>query len=289
MPKPFKTISLKKWDGIHKHQKDGWIFRGQSGVDWDLVPSIERICRDLKWPLSDMPETERTLTRDFKRHWHLYGTHFPRKIRETEDDLEWLSIMQHHGAPTRLLDFTYSIYVAAYFAVEGALIPNRGPTNSVVWAIDSSWAHDEGARKFSLSSKERRYLVARLDDKNPRDWLALTKVCSLSEPREALVIIVNPYRLNDRLSIQKGVFACPTKLTISFEDNLRAIRGWEDKVIKYIIPKRERNAAILNLHNMGISRISLFPGLDGFAHALKFTRPLLWKRIRAVESTLLKK
>lgn len=42
--------------------------------------------------------------------------------------------MHHHGAPTRLLDFTYSIYVATYFAAENA------ERDAAVWAIDGRWA-----------------------------------------------------------------------------------------------------------------------------------------------------
>jgi hypothetical protein len=42
--------------------------------------------------------------------------------------------MQHHGAPTRLLDFTYSIYVAAYFALESA------DADAAVWAVNAPWA-----------------------------------------------------------------------------------------------------------------------------------------------------
>jgi hypothetical protein len=58
---------------------------------------------------------------------------------EPDDDFQWLALMQHHGAPTRLIDFTWSPYVAAFFALERTL------TDGVVWAmnpgaIDSSRA-----------------------------------------------------------------------------------------------------------------------------------------------------
>ena len=51
------------------------------------------------------------LSREFRRAYHDYATHIPSQ----GSVIEWLALMQHHGAPTRLLDFSYSVYVAAYF------------------------------------------------------------------------------------------------------------------------------------------------------------------------------
>ena len=50
-------------------------------------------------------------------------------VPEWEDDFQWLALMQHHGAPTRLLDFTWSPYVAAFLALE------RAVDDAAVWAI----------------------------------------------------------------------------------------------------------------------------------------------------------
>ena len=57
---------------------------------------------------------------------------------------EWLALMRHHGAPTRLLDFTYSPYVAAYFAFEDA-----EPRDSVaIWAVNTSWCAEASRYKY---------------------------------------------------------------------------------------------------------------------------------------------
>jgi hypothetical protein len=61
--------------------------------------------------LGKAPRIESGLLRRFKRQAHHYISNPP----EENDPLEWLALMQHYGAPTRLLDWTYSFFVALYF------------------------------------------------------------------------------------------------------------------------------------------------------------------------------
>jgi hypothetical protein len=64
--------------------------------------------------------------RIFQKKAHLFLTHIP----ERSDTFQWLALMQHHGAPTRLLDFTWSRHVAAFFALE------RTTKRAAVWAVN---------------------------------------------------------------------------------------------------------------------------------------------------------
>ena len=62
--------------------------------------------------------------------------------------------MQHHGAPTRLLDFTYSIYIAAYFALENA-DPKADPDGScAIWAVNGVWAMEQSMKRLRSENKE---------------------------------------------------------------------------------------------------------------------------------------
>jgi hypothetical protein len=100
-----------------------WIYRGQR-KDWPLQSSLERYIRAWDSDIALSPLIERQIIRDFRRR---YPDQADTAIHE--DTLYCLAMMQHHGAPTRLMDWTYSPFVAAKFAAEegtrgcGDLVP----------------------------------------------------------------------------------------------------------------------------------------------------------------------
>jgi hypothetical protein len=139
LQKTIKKIPINKPSEISEITKSEspkdkmWIFRGLRTVDHNLTSSLERACisynRNIKehgWIIEDI------LLREFKRRIHQYERHLPK----SEDAIEWLSIMQHYGAPTRLIDWTYSVYVALYFSLRGY---NENDSDHVLWAINLRW------------------------------------------------------------------------------------------------------------------------------------------------------
>jgi hypothetical protein len=93
---------------------DGWAFRGQQDAEWPLLSSLSRYMLAYVADRSQWRAREERAIRIFRRKAHNYVQH-PTLL---DDDLRCLSLMQHHGAPTRLLDFTKSPFVAAFFALE---------------------------------------------------------------------------------------------------------------------------------------------------------------------------
>lgn len=92
---------------VHVHHKPGWIYRGVADSAFTLLPKVGRLEFRPQYSL----RTEELLLRTFKQ----------RAVRlvspQPTSELEWLAVGQHHGLPTRLLDWTYSPLVALYFAV----------------------------------------------------------------------------------------------------------------------------------------------------------------------------
>ncbi len=255
--------TLTKWNEIHGYARPDWIYRGQRVATWELQTSLERCCDRQGVPLARRTTVEDQLFREFRRAYHQYARHVP----QADAILEWLSLMQHHGAPSRLLDFTYSIYIAAYFALEAADV------ECAVWAVNAPWAQQQSIEAMKRAAKPD---AARLEAPITEGDERVIRALFFAEPFVRAAWPLNPFRLNERLRIQKGVFLVPGDISVSFMENLEALsaRGETANVVELIIPPALRREALHQLFQMNISRTSLFPGLDGYARALGIYHPV---------------
>jgi hypothetical protein len=96
-----------------------WLFKGHSEI-WPLKTTLERACEFFDVSLQELPKIEKQIVRDFRRHYDATD-----RGLILDDTLYCMALMRHHGAPTRLLDCTYSPYVAAFFALECSAITTR--------------------------------------------------------------------------------------------------------------------------------------------------------------------
>lgn len=264
-----EIIEVNEWQELLKLEPEfgGRLYRGQADANWPLTTSLARTVEMNNLQYGYEPEDilygERGSLRTFRSRAHFYLDSLP----PIDDHVAWLALMQHHGTPTRLLDFTQSIYVAVYFA----LINSN--TECCVWSIDDGWLRDEGvkiAANFNLEpSNTLRYGGLRtiyeaankivegnsFDDERDSDFLG--------------VLMIDLERQIPRASIQQGVFLMPTKLGASFEENLFSLDASEYSPVQKIVFKPEiRNHALMHLRSMNITAETLFPGIDGFARSL---------------------
>jgi len=250
-----------------------WIFRGQTKANWPLQTSLERAYKQFQINRkNDKTKIERNMLREFQRRLHQYTDVIPEDYYVDE----WFALMQHYGAPTRLLDFTYSHYIASYFAFEHA----ESRSQVAIWAINTKSLSDKVNELHPDIYNEYEEYNQNRNIKKPiiRDILLQKKLNSKSGqytvPRGNLILAINPFRLNERLASQIGVFLCPVNVTLGFMRNLNACidnNNLKQYVIKYIIPTGDTNQntiyALVKLDCMNISRTTLFPGLDGFARS----------------------
>src|SRR2546428_9159931 len=159
-PRKIREIVCNRWSDVTKafgsfgsesafrpHSTDRWIFRGQADSVWPLENSLRRTylkkCTDWahSWFWNSamvLKRIEGQLAFDFASRAQLHGLNV-----SVEHPVALLSAMQHFRAPTRLLDWTYSAYVALYFALE------RQPAcdTAAVWALNISALHQRATRK----------------------------------------------------------------------------------------------------------------------------------------------
>ncbi len=103
--KTYKVEPVRSWDEYSRKIDlyKGWAFRGHADSAWRLMSTLGRYLNAYVKREFWASQEERIM-RIFQRKGHLFLTHIP----ERSDTFQWLALMQHHGSPTRLLDFTWS-------------------------------------------------------------------------------------------------------------------------------------------------------------------------------------
>lgn len=223
----------------------GWLwFRGHRDMTWNLHPTVWRDYTD---------QDERYMT---NRFYARARTRYPNSPGN-EDWAGWISLMQHYGLPTRLLDWSMSAQVAAFFATNKYKHAENVETSACVWMLDAiklneSQGFEAVAPPLNYHMAERLVRPAfkgqRADDRRQ-----LEKVIA------AMAVECDP-----RMQAQQGAFTVHT--TPEF---LTELPGADDWLCKIIIPAEAARRIAWQLTALGIKESELFPDLDHLASDLR--------------------
>jgi hypothetical protein len=251
-------IRINSWDELHRELfAEAWnedlgrfrsrfAFRGLSDASYPLKTTLMRLG-------GKYATLERHLMRNFKKYAH-------RSAEESDTFWYWMSVAQHYGLPTRLLDWTYSPFVAMHFATANICKFDR---DGAIWAVNYVKTHrllpwrmrnkleQEGANVFT---------VEMLNEK-------IRNLPQLSElSRENVVIFFEPPSMENRIVNQFAFFSVMSDPRMPLCDFLRA---QPDIWRKIIIPAELKWEIRDKLDQANITERVLFPGLDGLSLWLK--------------------
>ena len=277
----YKTEPCLDWDDFLRKVQNiqtSVYFRGHSINTQPLKSTFDRAIEASQTPVRDRWMYEAAVLREFRRRAH----HFLKVTPERTELLEWLALMRHFGAPCRLVDFTYSHYIAAYFAFSSSVCETRA-----IWAIEKSWLiHESKTRCSQVLGVPTNMTDMHIPENFSRCFL---DPAAKDDPSRLFVSPVNAERMNERLTVQQGFFLCPGDIQHSFEENLKSMvsdESCQKPIIKFTIPHNARGKALTELRHMNISRATLFPDLGGLAESLNDRFEVLFRDYDISEEVL---
>jgi hypothetical protein len=232
----FKGTIVKELFQDAPFQKSRFLFRGQVDPNWQLMSSYDRWFDEQGLDESKRMEIAAQLLASFKQELRNAGHE---QLVDEERDPRIMAIAQHYGLPTRLLDWSESPYVAAFFAFVDVVLLKRDPEFVVVWALDTKSYCWDGYG---------------------------TRIVSVASPRS-----------NVRLRNQEGKFTILETLDKSLEDfvmKIKPTKSLELPLRRFLIPGKDTVAALAELDAMGINPSRAYSDLQGFAMAARVQQQL---------------
>jgi|tagenome__1003787_1003787.scaffolds.fasta_scaffold20852673_2 hypothetical protein len=232
--------------GRHEHRvHSSLVFRGLARSSYQNVSSLARLSGEYR-------KLERHLIRNFRKYAH----------REAPGPTtwDWLSLAQHHGLPTRLLDWTFSPLVALHFATA-----SWAEEEALLLAVDAEAAHQmlPHALRESLDSEGALVFTTQMLAKHAAD---LDEFNELGEDLDPFVLFFEPPSLDERIVNQAAVLSASSDPGFQIEEWLDA---HPDLWCAWRIPPEVKAEVRERLDQANMNERVLMPDLDGLAAWLR--------------------
>ncbi len=240
----------EKWDDPKSDDSAGLWFRGLQKSCWPLIPNLYRLLdKNTK-----VHEEEDDIRENFIKRAPSLTAYKP------DNAWEWYFLMQHYGAPTRLLDWTENPQLGLYFAVKD----NEGLHDAAVWIIDPWWLNDRVLGKAEVLPPGSPGL-AKSDAQRYRPWLPDRFDVKL-RLKKKLPVAVFPNHFDHRIAAQRSCF---TIHGLRREGIEKLFRGPRDHLAKIVIPSYATEDIRDELDDYSIDEATIYPDLQGLGAAVR--------------------
>lgn len=211
------------------------VFRGAANAGWDLETSLDRCAR------YHYAEAEKLLIESFERSLRTPLQTPPPKA----DRVSWMALMRHYGLPSRLLDCTENLLVAAYFAVAG-----KPKSDFAIWAFDSESVQRSAEQSIGIL-KAAGNPLSRLE----LGWDPIFTSAFGNTTR--FVALVDATHKTERQQKQSGLFLCPGSSELPFWRNLSSRA--QINLCQVVVPCGAQEQVMAELEGQDINQEQLLP------------------------------
>ncbi len=228
-------------------------FRGHRCSDWALVPSFYRL-----YPHGSPATTgERDLDAELQQEFVMRAPSLT-DVRP-QDPWEWYFLMQHSGAPTRLLDWSEGGLIGLYFAVRDS----DGTEDAAVWMLDPWWLNKRVVGHSEVIPPAARTGMADEDAKRYGQWLPKRFDPKASLP--GLPAAIYSSHISPRISTQRSCFTVHGARLDGLE---QLANESQTRMVKVVVPGSSVRRVKQELVISGIDEITIYPDLDGLGRFL---------------------
>ena len=240
------ALYAESWQAGLGRFRSTLAYRGMANAGDDLRSALSRLRPDAE-------RIEAHMLRNFRKYAH-------HEAAPGDSVWAWLAVGQHHGLPTRLLDWTYSPFVAAHFATEDL---DAYAHDGIVWCVDyvkTNRLLPQRLRRILLDEGSDAFTAEMLD----RAARTLEEFDALAT--DEFVAFFEPPSLDNRIVNQYALFSLMSRAQASLDCWLRE---HPDSVRRVIIPAELKWEVRDKLDQANVSERVLFPGLDGLSRWLR--------------------
>lgn len=234
------------WQPELQRFRSPYAFRGVSRTAGGLETSLSRLG-------GNFAAMERHLLRNFRKY-------ASRSVVERDSVWNWLALAKHHGLPTRLLDWSFSPYVALHFATDNV---EQFDLDGMIWAVNYKRVHDHLPQALTAELEREGSDVFTVD--------MLSQVAGTMDvfdqlDSETFVVFFEPPSLDERIINQYALFSLMSSATARLSEWLE---DHPEICRQIVIPAELKWEVRDKLDQANITERVLFPGLDGLSSWLK--------------------